>query len=676
MTSLLVSLFIALGLSALIASLSVRVVDRLQKDRDIEASSRIAIWRMARLAALAPLAMALVFSVFPQMTASFSAPDFLRPVASVPVEQVEPFAVDTPRDLRAVQSGAETGAAARPLPAAGGDVDAGLLAGEDVIPVSARFEVPQWATPMNMLVAAYLAGLLIALARFALRRMALAGLIATSDRPQRELQSLYEQWRGRMALENNVSRLVVVDAAITPFVTGWQPTIVLPRSLADENQRQAAEIAVVHELVHVRRGDERDRFVGELLTVALWFNPALKAIESRLSHARELACDAEALNEIGGRAQRRAYARAMIDAAKAGLRPAPCLSAFGPDNKRNREMRIKAILSQSTNMSSKGFLAAAGGALALMMAPTYAAQAMATNYLSADAPTVVAATASSLTAAASAERDGQTPIRRTLNASPLSALSALESLEALENLDESSIIGNPANWMAIGAFASGASSTLNLSIEDENGNPVRISINESDGDLVDIEFTDDEGRRNHLRAHDRGGDDAEVTLYLDDADEPFFQILAADDEANMLFRDDVGPVRMQVRDDDEDATILVTDELTGRSSELYFQDTDDARILAPADARVSHVGTDAPGPDSVGQFVVLDHGTGWSTVYHGLENVEVREGQRISRGDLIGAGDPDYDHDWDPMDSDNSFNSIDVVDNTSMSIVRTSQVEL
>ena len=66
MTSLLVSLFIALGLSALSAGLSVRVVDRLQKDRDIEASSRIAIWQMARLAALAPLAMALVFSVFPQ----------------------------------------------------------------------------------------------------------------------------------------------------------------------------------------------------------------------------------------------------------------------------------------------------------------------------------------------------------------------------------------------------------------------------------------------------------------------------------------------------------------------------------------------------------------------------------------------------------------------------------
>ena len=118
------------------------------------------------------------------------------------------------------------------------------------------------------------------------------------------------------------------------------------------------------------------------------------------------------------------------------------------------------------------------------------------------------------------------------------------------------------------------------------------------------------------------------------------------------------------------------DELTGQSSELFFQETDDSTILAPADARVSHVGTDAPGPDSVGQYVVLDHGTGWSTVYHGLESVEVREGQRISRGDLIGAGDPDYDHDWDPMDSDSSFNSIDIVDNTSMSIVRTSQVEL
>lgn len=675
MTSLLVSLFIALGLSALIASLSVRVVDRLERDRDIEAGSRIAIWRMARFAALAPIAMALVFSLFPQLTTAFQAPDFLRPTASAPVEQVEPFAVDeraaaTPAasEQTMARVAADAGAQADPRPAQ--DNGAGALAAE------AGFTLPAWMTPMNVLLAAYLSGLLLALGRFALRRMALAGLIATSQQPRRELRSMYEQWRGRLELESSVSRLVVVDAAITPFVTGWQPTIVLPRSLADETQRQAAEIAVVHELIHVRRGDERDRFVGELLTVALWFNPALKAIESRLSHARELACDAEALKEIGGRAQRRAYARAMIDAAKAGLRPAPCLSAFGPDNKRNREMRIKAILSQSTTMSSKTFLAAAGSALALMMAPTYAAQAMATNYLQADAPAVVAATASTLTAAVVTEREGDTAIRRTLNASPLAALSALESLEALENIDESSIIGNPANWMAIGAFASGASSTLNLNIEDENGNPVRISINESDGDLVNIEFTDDEGRRNHLRAHDRGGDDAEVTLFLDDQEDPFFQIVAADDEANMLFRDDVGPVRMQVRDEDDDATIIVTDELSGESTELFFQDNDDGRLLAPANGRVSHVGTDEPGPDSVGQYVVIDHGSGWSTVYHGLESVEVRQGARISRGDLIGTGDPDYDHDWDPMDSDDSFNSIDVVDNTSMSIVRTSQVEL
>lgn len=674
MTSLLVSLFIALGLSALIASLAVRIVDRLERDREIEAVSRVTIWRMARLAGLAPIAMALAFSIFPQLTAGFTTPEFLRPVTAAPVEQVEPFAVDAIRDVPAMIP--EESAAG--LPTVGtSDIETGLpVPGDDPVAASTGFEIPAWVTPFNVLMSAYLAGLVIALARFAVRRMALAGLIATSDRPQRELQSLYEDWRGRLDLESSVSRLVVVDATVTPFVTGWQPTIVLPRSLADDTQRQAAEIAVVHELVHVRRGDERDRLVGELLTVALWFNPALKAIESRLSHARELACDAEALKEIGGRAQRRAYARAMIDAAKAGLRPAPCLSAFGPENKRNREMRIKAILSQSTHMSSKGFLAAAGGALVLMMAPTYAAQAMATNYLSADAPAVIAATATSLTTAAVAERDGETPIRRTLNASPLSALSALESLEVLENLDESSILSNPANWMAIGAFASGASSTLNLNIEDENGNPIRISVNESDGERVEIEFTDEDGRRNSLHAHDRGGDDAEVTLYLDDADEPFFQVLAADDEADLLFRDDVGPVRMQVRDRNDDATILVTDEQTGQSSELFFQDTDDARVLAPADARVSHVGTDAPGPDSVGQYVVLDHGTGWSTVYHGLESVEVREGQRISRGDLIGAGDPDYDHDWDPMDGDDSFNSIDIVDDTSMSIVRTSQVEL
>ena len=295
MTDLLASLFIAFILSVLVASLSVYVIGRLENGREIEAGSRIAIWRLARLAALAPIVMALIFAAFPRVTDAFEAPAFVRSALPLPSVQVEPVAGMSVPEANIEEFATNAAGTGAPQSAAAMSLTNGTEAME-----ASSLSIPHWLTPMNTVLALYMAGLLIALGQFGLRRMALAGLIATSARPKRALQSIYEDWRGRLELESSVSRLVVVDAAITPFVTGWQPMIVLPRSLSGESQRQAAEIAVVHELVHVRRGDERDRFVGELLTVALWFNPALKTIEARLSHARELACDAEALQEIGG----------------------------------------------------------------------------------------------------------------------------------------------------------------------------------------------------------------------------------------------------------------------------------------------------------------------------------------------------------------------------------------
>lgn len=257
----------------------------------------------------------------------------------------------------------------------------------------------------------------------------------------------------------------------------------------------------------------------------------------------------------------------------------------------------------------------------------------------------------------------------------LVVLLVLELFEVFENIDEFFIIGNLVNWMVIGVFVFGVFLILNLNIEDENGNLVCISINESDGDLVNIEFIDDEGCCNYLCVYDCGGDDVEVMLFFDDVDEFFFQILVVDDEVNMLFCDDIGLVCMQVCDQDDDVIIIVIDELIGDSIEFFFQDIDDVCLLVLVNGCVSYVGMDELGLDSVGQYVVIDYGLGWLMVYYGLESVDVCQGVCILCGDLIGMGDLDYDYDWDLMDSDDSFNFIDVVDNILMLIVCMLQVE-
>ena len=134
-------------------------------------------------------------------------------------------------------------------------------------------------------------------------------------------------------------RILVSERLPAAILTGWFPVIILPQSLFEN--AAALRFAVTHECVHARRGDERDRLIGAALTTLFWFHLPLKWIEQELTTARELACDAETVDVLGSTA-RRAYAATLIDTMRMA---APAASAFGPQDRRHRKMRIKAILS-------------------------------------------------------------------------------------------------------------------------------------------------------------------------------------------------------------------------------------------------------------------------------------------------------------------------------------------
>jgi len=64
-------------------------------------------------------------------------------------------------------------------------------------------------------------------------------------------------------------------------------------------------------------------------------------------------------------------------------------------------------------------------------------------------------------------------------------------------------------------------------------------------------------------------------------------------------------------------------------------------VIAPADGRVAFVGRVRPTPAGwlwrLGTVVVISHGRGGATLYGHLSRVDVRRGQRLARGDSIGA---------------------------------------
>jgi beta-lactamase regulating signal transducer with metallopeptidase domain len=217
----------------------------------------------------------------------------------------------------------------------------------------------------------WLAGLALCAARMAGRRLTMARLLRAGAEPSPGLRARFEIIAAQAGVPGARVRLRVIDAEVSPFVTGLRPVIALPASMAGPEAAERAGFALAHELAHVRRGDERDRIAGEVLGAVLWFNPVLALIESRLALAREFACDAEALDRLPANA-RRPYGRALI---ASGARPMPALAgaAFLPSHRRIFEMRIQSILRPGP-VRTRTALAAGAAAFAVLAAPLAMAQ--------------------------------------------------------------------------------------------------------------------------------------------------------------------------------------------------------------------------------------------------------------------------------------------------------------
>jgi beta-lactamase regulating signal transducer with metallopeptidase domain len=233
----------------------------------------------------------------------------------------------------------------------------------------AEFSVSSIPAALLPLIAGlYLAGLAVMAARGVLQRGQIRTLMRASVAENGRLSELAQCWRARLGLPQTLAPVRVVDAVISPFVVGFKPVILAPDTLA---KRDDAEAAIAHELMHIKRGDERDRLIGEALTVLMWFNPVYRAIERRLAAARELACDADVLDAMGPQ-HRYQYAEAI-----AGLAPMPAVATgFLTDLERLRRRRVQAALTHTGQKPRAIIAMMAGAAILLAGAPSAALAVM------------------------------------------------------------------------------------------------------------------------------------------------------------------------------------------------------------------------------------------------------------------------------------------------------------
>ena len=83
--------------------------------------------------------------------------------------------------------------------------------------------------------------------------------------------------------------------SLVPFTFGWKhPIIVLPDSIKDDHQK--LNMAIQHELVHIRRGDYLLQLVLSIIRSFFWFHPLIHIGTKEIETFREISCDQEVLN--------------------------------------------------------------------------------------------------------------------------------------------------------------------------------------------------------------------------------------------------------------------------------------------------------------------------------------------------------------------------------------------
>jgi beta-lactamase regulating signal transducer with metallopeptidase domain len=162
-----------------------------------------------------------------------------------------------------------------------------------------------------------------------------------------------------------------------PSVFGFfRPRILLPPALLEELSTTELQQVVIHEMEHLRRGDDWTNLLQKICLVLFPINPVLLWVERRLCTERELACDDSVLRSTCGP---KAYALCLTHLAEHSmLRRSYSLVLGAWERQSELVRRVHRILSRpSQSMSARQaavvtaglLIAGLGGAVSLAHSP-------------------------------------------------------------------------------------------------------------------------------------------------------------------------------------------------------------------------------------------------------------------------------------------------------------------
>ena len=174
-----------------------------------------------------------------------------------------------------------------------------------------------------------------------------------------ETEALLAQAPGRHA-----AILCISHEVSRPSVLGFfRPRILAPPALLAELTAQELQQVVLHEMEHLRRGDDWTNLLQKIGLVLFPLNPVLVWVERRLCTERELACDDRVVCSSAGR---KAYALCLTRLAELALLRRGFSLVLGLWERRPELVRrVQRIVSQPVRtMGRRPAMAATGGLLA------------------------------------------------------------------------------------------------------------------------------------------------------------------------------------------------------------------------------------------------------------------------------------------------------------------------
>lgn len=235
--------------------------------------------------------------------------------------------------------------------------------------VNLQRNAPSWLALILFYAWVCISGVL--LFRYFLQRKSLWKVL-TIAKPIRhfELNRACAVWRVRLRIWRNI-RLVSSDQCSFIYTMGsFRPIIFIPRYMINESNIQHLEIAIAHEIAHIKRFDDVAMVIQSIIQRLFFFNPILWACNHFMRQSRELCCDQEVLQK--GIFKAYTYCENLIALVSQHSECAE-VPAFGQNQKAILEKRFSFINGDNsmkkTNKQLTLMAISILGAVALPMAP-------------------------------------------------------------------------------------------------------------------------------------------------------------------------------------------------------------------------------------------------------------------------------------------------------------------